>query len=456
MSKKRWLLIPLVILLILVIVYCYQAIHFQDKFLNKTMIGKTDVSGLTTKEAIAKLEKTADDQVFHVMLDGKEWKSIPKAELGMEYNVEETVNKVMANHNSWAWFMPYFKAPENVAIATKGADEKAVEKKLVELKKDVDALNKDRTPSANASVGLKDGKFQIIPEVQGNTIDTKELVAAAKASMTGGEPNIELTKYVTKPTILATDGTIEKEMDRINKIADINASYSINGQNIVIPKEKIATWVTFDDGELGLKYDAVREYVAELGATYNTSTNPSKFNSTKRGEVSVPAGALSWTIATDTETEQLIAAILAGEDFTGRVPAFQGSGTPGSPLIGNSYIEVDLVNQHMWYYKDGVVALETPVITGKPKTPTPPGVFYVWNKERDAILKGEDYASPVDYWMPIDWTGVGIHDSPWQAEGSYGGDSHLTVGSHGCINTPPSVMKKLFNMIDVGVPVVVF
>jgi cysteine synthase len=64
------------------------------------------------------------------MLDGKEWKSIPKAELGMEYNVEETVNKVMANHNSWAWFMPYFKAPENVAIATKGADEKAVEKKI--------------------------------------------------------------------------------------------------------------------------------------------------------------------------------------------------------------------------------------------------------------------------------------------------------------------------------------
>src|SRR5699024_10955584 len=103
--------------------------------------------------------------------------------------------------------------------------------------------------------------------VQGNTIDTKELVAAAKASMAGGEPNIELTKYVTKPTILATDGTIEKEMDRINKIADINASYSINGQNVVIPKEKIATWVTFDDGELGLKYDAVREYVAELGAT---------------------------------------------------------------------------------------------------------------------------------------------------------------------------------------------
>ncbi len=74
----------------------------------------------------------------------------------------------------------------------------------------------------------------------------------------------------------------------------------------------------------------------------------------------------------------------------------------------------------MWYYKDGQLVLETAIISGKPATPTPTGVFYVWNKEEDATLTGEDYASPVDYWMPIDWTGVGIHDSDWQTE--YGGD----------------------------------
>lgn len=455
MSKKQWLLVPLVLLLILTIVYCYQAIQFQNKFLNKTTIGNTDVSGLTTTEAIKKIESASDEQVYQVTLEGKEWKSIPKTEFGMAYNVEDTVNKVMANHNPWLWFKPYFKAPEDVAIETKAVDEKAVEKKLASLKKEVDAFNKDRKPSKNASVGHKDGKFQIIPEVQGDTIDSKKFIASAKDSIIKGESNIEVTKFIEKPTVLATDGTIEKEMEHINQIADINASYSINGQEVVIPKEIIATWVTFEDGELGLQQEKVREYVAELGATYNTSTNPSKFKSTKRGEVSVPAGALSWTIATDIETEQLTAAILQGDDFSGRVPAFQGSGTPAAPLIGNSYIEVDLQNQHMWYYKDGAVALETPVITGKPSTPTPPGVFYVWNKERDAILRGEDYASPVDYWMPIDWTGVGIHDSPWQAEGSYGGNSYQTVGSHGCINTPPSVMKELFNMIEVGVPVVV-
>lgn len=456
MNKKQWLLVPLVLILILMVIYCYQAIQFQNKFLNKTTIGNVDVSNLTTKEAATKLDKQADEQVYHVMLDDKEWKAIPKTDFGMEYNVEATVNKVMSNQNPWLWFMPYFNAPENVAVETKDVDEKAVDQKIAELKKELTALNKDRKPSKNASVGLKDGKFQVIPETQGDTIDPKTFSETAKKSIINGESEIELTNYLEKPTVLATDGTIEKEMSHINKIADINASYSINGQEVVIPKEKIASWVTFEDGELGLKQDQVRAYVAELGEKYNTSTNSSKFKSTNRGEVDVPAGALSWTIATDTETEQLTEAILAGEDFSGRVPAFQGSGTPGSSLIGNSYIEVDLASQHMWYYKDGAKVLDTPVITGKPSTPTPPGVFYVWNKERDAILKGEDYASPVDHWMPIDWTGVGIHDSPWQNPNAYGGDSHLTVGSHGCINTPPSVATKLFDMIDVGVPVIVF
>lgn len=211
-------------------------------------------------------------------------------------------------------------------------------------------------------------------------------------------------------------------------------------------------WLSYKDGNTTIDEDKVRSYVASIGEQYNTSTNSSTFKSTKQGEVTVPAGTLSWTIQTDAETEALIEALKAGEDFT-RTPIAQGSTDAGSPLFGNTYIEVDLKNQHMWYYKDGELVLDTKIISGKPATPTPTGVFYVWNKEEDATLTGEDYASPVDYWMPIDWTGVGIHDSDWQTE--YGGDLWKTRGSHGCINTPPGVMKELYSKAEVGTPVIV-
>lgn len=456
MNKKKWLLVPLLIILVLVIGYCYQSIRFQSQFLPKTTIGNTDISNLSEKDAKEKLQTSVDAESFTVLNDGKEWKVIPKKDLGMEYDLDTTVSKAMSDQNSWLWFMSYIKTPEKGELISKGYNKKAVDTALVAVNKELETFNKSRTKTTNASVEHKDGKFQIIPEVQGDSIDEAAFIKAAKKDLTKGAAEIELTKYLAKPTILATDEALKKEMDTINQIAEINGSYSINGQDVAIPKEKVASWIVYQDGKIDLKEDEVRKYVEELGATYNTSTNASKFKSTKRGEVSVPSGALSWTIATDSEVAGLTEAILAGKDFSGRVPAAVGSGTPGGPLVSNTYIEVDLQAQHMWYYKDGAVALETPVITGKPSTPTPPGMFYVWNKQRDQILRGGEIPSPVDYWMPIDWTGVGIHDSSWQNPNSYGGDSYLTVGSHGCINTPPSVCAKLYDMIDVGVPVVIF
>lgn len=456
MNKKKWLLVPLLLVLVLIIGYCYQSIRFQSQFLPKTAIGNTDISGLSEKDAKEKLQTSVDAESFTVLNDGKEWKVIPKKELGMEYDLDATVSKAMSNQNSWLWFMSYIKTPEKGELVSKGYNQKAVDTALVAVNKELETFNKSRTKTTNASVEHKDGKFQIIPEIQGDSIDEAAFIKAAKNDLTKGAAEIELTKYIAKPTILATDESLKKEMDTINQIAEINGSYSINGQDVVIPKEKIASWVVYKDGKIDLKEDEVRKYVEELGATHNTSTNDSKFKSTKRGEVSVPSGALSWTIATDNEVAGLTEAVLAGKDFNGRVPAAVGSGTPGGPLVGNTYIEVDIQAQHMWYYKDGAVALETPVITGKPSTPTPPGMFYVWNKQKDQILRGGEIPSPVDFWMPIDWTGVGIHDSSWQNPNSYGGDSYLTVGSHGCINTPPSVCAKLYDMIDVGVPVIVF
>lgn len=113
----------------------------------------------------------------------------------------------------------------------------------------------------------------------------------------------------------------------------------------------------------------------------------------------------------------------------------------------------------MWVYVNGAEQISTDVVTGKPNQATPSGAFFVWSKQRDATLRGlnddgSKYASPVSYWMPIDYTGVGLHDSPWQPK--YGGDWYEENGSHGCVNTPPTVMAKLYCLVPAGTPVVVY
>ena len=68
------------------------------------------------------------------------------------------------------------------------------------------------------------------------------------------------------------------------------------------------------------------------------------------------------------------------------------------------------------------------------------------------ILKGKDYRSHVNYWMPV-YGGIGIHDATWRSE--FGGEIYLRSGSHGCVNTPLEVMDIFYPRVQKGTPVVI-
>ena len=127
----------------------------------------------------------------------------------------------------------------------------------------------------------------------------------------------------------------------------------------------------------------------------------------------------------------------------------------GKNDIGDTYIEVDMTEQKMYYYEKGVLKLETEIVTGnmRRRMGTPEGVNFVYNKQKNRVLRGPGYASPVKFWMPVKG-GIGIHDAGWRKE--FGGDIYQTAGSHGCINTPKDKMEELFDCVQIGTPVVMF
>ena len=74
-------------------------------------------------------------------------------------------------------------------------------------------------------------------------------------------------------------------------------------------------------------------------------------------------------------------------------------------------------------------------------------------KTRNAVLKGDNYRTPVNYWMPF-YGNYGIHDAYWRAQ--FGGEVYLTNGSHGCVNTPPAAMAQVYANMESGTPVVLY
>ena len=71
----------------------------------------------------------------------------------------------------------------------------------------------------------------------------------------------------------------------------------------------------------------------------------------------------------------------------------------------------------------------------------------------DYILTGEDYETPVSYWMPFNGN-IGLHDADWRA--SFGGTLYKNNGSHGCVNLPPKAAQLIYEQISAGDPVLCY
>ena len=122
-----------------------------------------------------------------------------------------------------------------------------------------------------------------------------------------------------------------------------------------------------------------------------------------------------------------------------------------------SYVEVSIGAQHLWFYKDYQLLLESDVVTGcvAKGTPTQTGIFPIAYKESPATLipSNETNGTSVQYWMPF-YDGQGLHDATWRT--AFGGQIYQYRGSHGCVNMPYYAAEFIFNNADSGTPVVLY
>ncbi len=123
--------------------------------------------------------------------------------------------------------------------------------------------------------------------------------------------------------------------------------------------------------------------------------------------------------------------------------------------LGKTYIEINMGDQMLYYYVDGDLSMQMPIVTGNINRGrgTPTGIYPVYNKRYHTNLVGVDYVSYVNYWLGVN-KGVGIHDALWRNK--FGEEIYKSDGSHGCINCPLETVEKLWEVVDVGTPVILY
>ena len=280
------------------------------------------------------------------------------------------------------------------------------------------------------------------------------------------ELDMEKEGCYARPKYTKDSKEVQAACDTMNKYLKASITYTMS-ESVVVDKTLISTWIGVDDNmNVVFDNDAMKAWFTEFGDKYDTVGTTRNLTTPTGKATTVTGGTYGWSIDEDTELVNLQNSIKNGEVVT-REPAYYTGGAAkshGEQDWGTTFIEVDLSTQHMWYLKDGSVAMETDVVTGVPvpERITPEGVYDILEMTRDEVLIGETdpstgkpiYETPVNYWMRVTWTGIGFHDATWQA--AFGGTRYKDgAGSHGCINMPLDQAAALFGMISVGTPVVI-
>ena len=130
------------------------------------------------------------------------------------------------------------------------------------------------------------------------------------------------------------------------------------------------------------------------------------------------------------------------------------------PRFGGTYVEVDILNQHVFFYIDYELYYDGDCVSGlEYGHATPSGIFSIQDKERGRILEGYNsdgtvsYTAYVEYWMCF-YPHYGLHDASWRDY--FGGDIYLYDGSHGCVNLSRYTASMLYDAIDYDTPVIIF
>ncbi len=223
---------------------------------------------------------------------------------------------------------------------------------------------------------------------------------------------------------------------------------------------KIAEWVSLSEEEHALVYDteAMTSYVQGLADEYCTVGKERSFTTTAGDEITISEGTYGWKM----NVEETVTRLQETARQNGSVTMEAVWDSKGAILtedgedMTDSYIEVDLTNQHMWMYKSGTLLVDSDCVSGtyqNEERRTPAGIYSIFYKQSPAVLKGEDYSSDVTYWMPFNGN-IGLHDATWRYE--FGGDIFQWDGSHGCINLPYDVAEILYENTYIGYIVILY
>ena len=424
----------------IVLIYLLVSIYFADHFFFNTVINGVNVSLKAHDEVEGIIRGYVKDYKLQLTERNGETEEIAGQDIGLQYNEKNSISNIYHIQNPFKWISSLFESQIYYVKDLFTYNKDYLENKINEL----NCLNKATIEPQNVSFEYSNGSYEAVEEIYGNKIIKERLNEAVKMSILKGKTKMDLNKnlcYENPKFTLSSDRTPETK-NLLNKYVKAKITYIFGSENEIL------------DGNI-INKKAVMEYVKGLSKKYDTVGTARNFKTSIGKIVEVKGGLFGWKINRAAETKALLENIKLGEVVEKEPIYAQMALSRDENEIGNTYVEINITRQYLWFYKDGKLIAQGAVVTGNPNKgySTEPGTYMLNYKQKGTILIGPGYEAEVTYWMPF-FGNIGIHDASWRY--SFGGDIYKRNGTHGCVNVPLHLAKTIFENIEAGTPIICY
>lgn len=421
--------------------------HFGLADCNGMSVSFTSVSLVSARC----LQEASFQPFVFVREDGFE-EQVTVRQLGMSYGISDGI--VLSN--AFVWPVWAFQRKSYDLAVVPCLDEMQLQEGLSHL----DCVSTEYLRNASESRFVETDTGLVLQSAsRGTNVDADRLYAITKERLLSKEYRVDLVSdgcYV-QTDLLGSDLWYDLPADYV-----FPSDFSVDLEAGVwesFPAELFVQCVL--DGRLS--YDGVCAFVRYLKEVYDTKGLVRPFLTQTGRMIELPVSDqdtyAGWDLDVERTADGICQAILSGQNQSAGVWVSKGV-SHGDLDIGDTYLELDLTNQMLYYVEQWVCKQAIPVVTGLDieGRQTPTGLFRMLAMERDYTMYG-DYGSAFSkYFIRLTSNGVGIHDASWRDQ--FLPEDYLTNGSHGCINVPEAEMAVLFEDLYAnhvgGIPVVVY
>lgn len=436
------------------------SVYCSSHFSKGTIINEIDASGLTMEELESRMreyvltvrERTGEGSYITETITGDQ--------IGVTVSNTDELNGILKQQNILKAISSYIKGEQQVYTVENlyAYVDSALMTAILKLQGFQESFV---TEPENAHISEYDPQtgYRIVPEIRGNVLNQTKTIQTVETAVDALLTEIDLEKAgcYEEPSVYADDAKLTERLAQMKQYTDLRIVYHFGQQEEVIDGSVLSGWLLVDEetNKVSVSEEKIDDFVVMLRKKYDTIFRSREFQTSYGKTITIEGGDYGWWMNYSQEQEQLKEMIINGESGE-RIPVYyQTAAVYGSQDYGNTYIEINLTAQHLFLYVNGEKKMESEFVSGNAARgfDTPAGIYGITYKEQDAMLVGENYETPVSYWMPFNGN-IGLHDAIWRD--SFGADIYKKSGSHGCINMPYLKAKELYGEIAKGTPVICY